>query len=215
VRPARKSFDAVCGVCFKQGLHFAEIAARANGHLRKNQYTYLGDSTLPMTNTASPADTLPGNFLILEILNRYVPEVLQTMAGMTAVPGPGQPNAPQPATLTGVTGSIGLSGKVHGVVYTAFAEELAQLVAEKILGGPASSQDVSDVVAELTNMITGNLKSQLCDRGHNCSLSIPSVVRGEHISVSAKTASISIRNDYHFEGCPEPLVLQIFAVLEK
>jgi chemotaxis protein CheX len=155
------------------------------------------------------------NVLILEMINRYVPEVLQTMAGMTMLPGAGQASAPQPTKLTGISGSIGLSGKVHGVVYTAFSEDLAKIIAEKILGGSATEQDVADVVAELTNMITGNLKSQLCDLGHNCSLSIPSVVRGEEISVSAKTASISVRNSFTFEGCPDPLVLQVFAVLEN
>jgi CheY-specific phosphatase CheX len=157
----------------------------------------------------------PANVLILEMINRYVPEVLQTMAGMTAFPGSGQASAPQPTILTGISGSIGLSGKVHGVVYTAFSEDLAKIIAGKILGCDASDQDVSDVVAELTNMITGNLKSQLCDLGHNCALSIPSVVRGDEISVSAKTASISVRNSFTFEGCPDPLILQVFAVLEK
>jgi chemotaxis protein CheX len=153
--------------------------------------------------------------LILGMINRYVPEVLQTMAGLSAVPGAGQTGAPQPTQLSGISGSIGLSGKVHGVVYTAFSEDLAKLVAEKILGGSASDQDVADVVAELTNMITGNLKSQLCDLGHNCSLSIPSVVRGDEISISAKSASISVRNSFTFEGCPDPLVLHVFAVLEN
>lgn len=155
------------------------------------------------------------NVLVLEMINRYVPEVLQTMAGMSAMPGAGQSSAPQPTLLSGISGSIGLSGKVHGVVYTAFSEDLAKLIAEKILGGSASDQDVADVVAELTNMITGNLKSQLCDLGHNCSLSIPSVVRGEEISISAKSASISVRNSFTFEGCPDPLVLHVFAVLEN
>jgi len=139
---------------------------------------------------------------------------MQTMVGVTAQPGTGNDNAPQPSTLVGVTGSIGLSGKVNGMVYTAFSYDLAQCVAEKILGGTASDQDVSDVIAELTNMITGNLKSQLCDLGYNCSLSIPSVVKGDDIRVSAKTASVSVRNEYAIEGCPGSLVVQAFAALE-
>jgi chemotaxis protein CheX len=157
---------------------------------------------------------LPGGELFLATLNRYVPEVIQTMVGVMATPGTGNSNAPQPSSLVGVTGSIGLSGKVNGMVYTAFSYELAKCVAEKILGGSASEQDVSDVVAELTNMITGNLKSQLCDTGFNCSLSIPSVVKGDDIKVSAKTASVSVRNDYTLEGCPGSLVVQVFAALE-
>jgi chemotaxis protein CheX len=156
----------------------------------------------------------PNGAVFLATLNRYVPEVMQTMVGVTAQPGTGNDNAPQPSTLVGVTGSIGLSGKVNGMVYTAFSYDLAQCVAEKILGGTASDQDVSDVIAELTNMITGNLKSQLCDLGYNCSLSIPSVVKGDDIRVSAKTASVSVRNEYAIEGCPGNLVVQAFAALE-
>ena len=157
---------------------------------------------------------MPDGELFLATINRYVPEVMQTMVGVMATPGTGNANAPQPSSLVGVTGSIGLSGKVNGMVYTAFSYDLAKCVAEKILGGSASDQDVSDVVAELTNMITGNLKSQLCDTGFNCSLSIPSVVKGDDIKVSAKTASVSVRNDYTLEGCPGSLVVQVFAALE-
>lgn len=156
-----------------------------------------------------------GNQLFLDTLNHFVPEVLRTMAGLSAVPGKGNLNAPQPSILNGISGSIGLSGKVHGVVYTAFSNSLGQMIAEKILGGSAGEQDVNDVIAELTNMFTGNLKSVLCDRGHNCSLTIPSVVRGDEISISAKSATISVSNTFTVEGSPDPLVLQVFAVLEK
>ena len=163
-----------------------------------------------MSDSSAQASTM-----FLETLNHFVPEVLRTMAGLSAIPGKGNANAPQPSVLKGISGSIGLSGRVHGVVYTAFSNSLGQLVAEKILGGSAGDQDVNDVVAELTNMFTGNLKSILCDRGYNCALSIPSVVRGEEISISAKSASISVSNTYAIEGCPDPLVLHVFAILEN
>jgi CheY-specific phosphatase CheX len=135
------------------------------------------------------------------------------MAGVCAVPSTGNLNAPQPSILKGISGSIGLSGKVNGVVYTAFSPSLGQLVADKILGGSASEQDVNDVIAELTNMFTGNLKSKLCDLGFNCTLTIPSVVRGDKISISAKTASISVSNSFTVEGIPDPLVLHVFAII--
>ena len=157
----------------------------------------------------------PGNQIFLDTLNHFVPEVLRTMAGLSSVPGKGNPNAPQPSVLKGISGSIGLSGRVHGVVYTAFSNSLGQMIAEKIFAGSAGEQDVNDVVAELTNMFTGNLKSILCDRGYNCSLTIPSVVRGDEISISAKSATISVSNTFTVEGNSDPLVLHVFAVLEK
>jgi chemotaxis protein CheX len=157
--------------------------------------------------------TAPGNTMFLSNMNHFVPEVLRTMAGLSAVPAVGNLNAPQPSILAGISGSIGLSGRVNGVVYTAFSPSLGQMVAEKILGGSAGDQDVNDVIAELTNMFTGNLKSQLCDAGYNCTLTIPSVVRGDQISISAKTASISVSNSFTVEGNPDPLVLHVFAIV--
>jgi CheY-specific phosphatase CheX len=159
--------------------------------------------------------SIPEKHAILQILNRYVPEVLEMMAGVKAVPGGGDESAPDTTELEGIAGAIGLSGKVSGIVYTAFSDDLARMVAGKIMGGEAGEQEMCDVVGELTNMITGNLKSRLCDMGFNCSLSIPSVVAGKKIRVRANTAQMSISNEYRIEGCPDPLKLQVFAVLDN
>lgn len=161
-----------------------------------------------------PSPEKPGPSLFIQTINRYVPEVMQTMVGLSATPGKGIENYPQPSKLKGVTGAIGLSGKVNGIVYTAYSEGLSKHVAEKILGGAAGEQDVLDVVAELTNMITGNLKSTLCDMGYNCTLSIPSVMQGDEISVSAKNATICVGNDYAIEGSTDSLHVVVFAALE-
>jgi chemotaxis protein CheX len=156
-----------------------------------------------------------GDSLIIETINRYVPEVIQTMVGLTATPAQGIENYPQPSILQGVTGSISLSGRANGIVYTAYSESLSKHVAEKILGGSAGDQDISDIVAELTNMITGKLKSPLCDMGYNCALSIPSVMRGDEITVSTKNATISVGNDYAIEGSSDSLRVLVFASLEN
>jgi CheY-specific phosphatase CheX len=162
-----------------------------------------------------PSPEKPKPSLFIQTINRYVPEVMQTMVGLSATPGTGIENYPQPSKLKGVTGAIGLSGKVNGIVYTAYSEGLSKHVAKKILGGAAGEQDVLDVVAELTNMITGNLKSTLCDMGYNCTLSIPSVMRGDEVSVSAKNATICVGNDYAIEGSTDPLRVLVFAALEN
>lgn len=162
-----------------------------------------------------PGPEKPGNSFFIETINRYVPEVIQTMVGLTATPAQGIENYPQPSKLKGVTGAISLSGKVNGMVYTAYSESLSKHVAEKILGGSAGDQDISDVVAELTNMIAGNLKSTLCDMGYHCALSFPSVMRGDEIRVSAKNATICVGNDYAIEGSSDLLRVLVFAALEN
>lgn len=149
---------------------------------------------------------------LLAIINKCVPDIFRTMAGMTAVPGPGDPDAPRPSTLNGVTGSVSLSGQANGVVYTAYSDGLAKYLSSTVLGcSDPNDGDISDVVGEFTNMITGNLKSQLCDKGFPCSLSIPTVLRGGDISVVSKNAPISIRNTYYFEEQKEELVVLVFA----
>ena len=42
---------------------------------------------------------------------------------------------------------------------------------------------VTDAIGELSNMVAGYVKSRLCDSGLPCTLTIPSVVRGQELSV--------------------------------
>jgi chemotaxis protein CheX len=138
------------------------------------------------------------------------------MVGIQMSPGNGEQDAPRPSIFDGVTGSVSLTGRVDGVVYTAFTDKFATLVAGRILGAESITEsDVSDVVGELTNMISGNLKSQLTDLGYNCQLSIPTVMRGGHIAVVAKDAPLSIRNTYSLADIGETLTVQVFARFDK
>jgi CheY-specific phosphatase CheX len=55
-----------------------------------------------------------------------------------------------------------------------------------MLGMPVEelgAAEVNDVVGELSNMIGGNFKSRLNDAGFSCSLSVPTVVRGDHLQI--------------------------------
>ncbi len=76
-------------------------------------------------------------------------------------------------------GTIGFAGKAVGAVYLRMSTETAKAIAALILGlKPAEldSQDmVNDVIGELLNIVTGNLKSNLCDAGLECRLQTPQV----------------------------------------
>jgi chemotaxis protein CheX len=152
---------------------------------------------------------------LLQIIDKNVPEVFLTMAGLKAAPGSGDEHPRRPSTLSGVTGAVSLSGKASGIVYTGFSQRLADAVTVRMLGVESPvEEDVSDVVGEFTNMITGNLKSQLCDAGYACQLSIPTVLRGGEISVVAASAPLCVRNTYFFEELEENLVVLVFAKLD-
>lgn len=48
---------------------------------------------------------------------------------------------------------------------------------------------VNDTMGELANMIVGQVKSRLCDRGYECVLTVPSVVRGQNFSIESTTGT--------------------------
>ena len=152
---------------------------------------------------------------LLQIIDKNVPDVFLTMAGLKAIPGSGERHPRRPSTLSGVTGAVSLSGKASGIVYAGFSESMAVAVTIRMLGGESpGEEEISDVVGEFTNMITGNLKSQLCDAGYPCQLSIPTVMRGGEISVVAASAPLCVRNTYFFEELQQQLTVLAFAKLE-
>lgn len=86
-----------------------------------------------------------------------------------------------------VVGSVGFAGKVRGVVYIHFSDTFAGSVSSIMMGmttDELGESEVNDVVGELSNMIGGGLKSRLTDAGLSCQLSVPTVMRGEHLRIT-------------------------------
>ena len=101
-----------------------------------------------------------------------------------------------------VIGNVGFAGDANGLVYLCFTDSFARHAAGHILGMSAGEIEmhghevVKDVIGEITNMTTGGFKNALCDYGFPCMLSLPTIVRGDRLSVSAiKSAS---RGIFHF-----------------
>jgi chemotaxis protein CheX len=125
---------------------------------------------------------LPG---ISEFMAGHLVEVFDTMLTMKAVRHPG---APVPVFPARVTGSVGFAGdNVNGAVYLHLSASFALQVAATMLGlTPADISDeneVNDVVGEATNMVTGGLKSWLCDNGAPCAMSTPAIIRGTSFAI--------------------------------
>jgi chemotaxis protein CheX len=98
-----------------------------------------------------------------------------------------------------VIGNVGFAGEANGLVYLCFTDVFARYAASHILGMTAAEIEahghevVKDVVGEITNMTTGGFKNALCDYGFPCKLSLPTIVRGDHLSIAAiKSASRGI-----------------------
>jgi len=116
---------------------------------------------------------------VCEFMTRHLVDVFSTMLSMPAlvVPGAGLPQFDDR-----VTGCVGFAGpKVTGAVYLHMGAPFAAKVAAAMLGlepGDLGETEVNDVVGEATNMLTGGLKSWLCDMGSECAVSTPAIIRG-------------------------------------
>lgn len=117
-----------------------------------------------------------------------------------------------------VFGNVGFVGIVSGMVYFGMAQASAQRIAASMLD--MSLEEVSDghalvndVIGELSNMTAGAFKNQLCDRGYNCRLSIPSIIRGKYFVVEGDEAEL--REVFTFKISEEVVVFEIFMKLDS
>lgn len=92
-----------------------------------------------------------------------------------------------------VAGSVGFIGTITGVVFVYSTARFARTATGRMLGmreGEISSEEmVNDAVGEITNMVVGQIKSHLADRGMKCVLTIPSIVRGSHFTIEPTSSS--------------------------
>lgn len=129
------------------------------------------------------------NAVLASILN-----VLSTMARIEAKPG-------RPVLKNGdiargdVTGIIGLIGdKARGSIAISFSEPVILDIAKRMLNeAPADiDQTVTDLVGELTNMVSGGAKKLLGDRGYVFEMALPAVIAGKNHVVDHKSTGTKI-----------------------
>ncbi|MEN9575235.1 MAG: Chemotaxis phosphatase CheX [Verrucomicrobiota bacterium] len=56
---------------------------------------------------------------------------------------------------------------------------------------------IDDVIGELSNMVVGNFKSNLCDAGLNCKLSPPAISRTSDFSLRTAPGNLAERIGFH------------------
>ena len=122
---------------------------------------------------------------VCEFMTRHLVDVFDTMLAMKAAP---VPKGGLPHFHERVTGSVGFAGdRVTGAVYLHLQAAFASRVAAAMLGLPPAENigeaEINDVVGEVTNMLTGGLKSWLCDEGADCAVSTPAIIRGTAFAI--------------------------------
>jgi chemotaxis protein CheX len=80
-----------------------------------------------------------------------------------------------------ITGMIGLAGTFKGVLAIHFSNDIAMAVTGSFLGLDVEeiNEDVHDAVGEIANMLGGDLKAILSDKGKDIQLSLPSTIGGD------------------------------------
>lgn len=112
-----------------------------------------------------------------------------------------------------LTGNVGFAGDINGVVYLCMSEDFALFAVSTILGMSVSEVEfhgpevVKDAIGEVTNMTVGGFKNSLCDLGFPCKLTLPTIVRGHKLTVSALRGTV--RHVFRFTCAGHTLVADI------
>ena len=142
-------------------------------------------------------------------LSGHLADVFSTMLSMEAVP---RPMTEPPHFPERVTGCVGFGGEsANGVVYLHLSAPFANRATAAMLGLPpeelSGEAEVNDVVGEVTNMLTGGLKSWLCDGGAPCAVSTPAIIRGASFTVEPIP---DVRREWlAFDCCGEQVVVEL------
>jgi chemotaxis protein CheX len=111
-------------------------------------------------------------------------EVFATMLGLELEVQPPYFDSKEARPTDGVVGLIGLAGRWVGTGSIACSAELACKISSQFLMAEytAVDQDVLDAVAEVTNMIIGNVKTLIEEELGPMGLSIPTVIFGRNFT---------------------------------
>jgi len=79
-----------------------------------------------------------------------------------------------------ISAIIELSGECKGSIGVSFSEKCILHIADKMLGEKydALNDDISDMVGEIVNMISGDARRELVHLGMNFTAGIPSLIKG-------------------------------------
>jgi chemotaxis protein CheX len=127
---------------------------------------------------------------IVSMIVTATSEVFGTMLNLPLEADPSHQEPVHPATYDGVVALLGVAGPWTGTGRISCSPEFACTMAGALLMSSYESVDeeVMDAVAEVSNMVIGNVKTLLEERVGPLALSIPAVIYGR----SYKTRSAGV-----------------------
>ena len=132
-------------------------------------------------------------------------ELFATMLQLPIEHGPFYDEVAEPESLDGVVALVGIAGSWTGSGRIACTPPFACRLAGALLMQPyeAVNEEVLDAVAEISNMIIGNVKSIFEEKLGPLALSVPTVIFGRNYRTHSSAARIrsALRSD---AGRPRP-----------
>ena len=101
-----------------------------------------------------------------------------------------------------VSGLIGMVGpQTRGSFSITFDKSLALDIMRRMLGEAPNgiNEEVTDMVGEITNMVTGGAKRMLAEKGYDFDMATPVVVSGPSHTISHKTDSTKLLMPFESE----------------
>lgn len=141
----------------------------------------------------------------VEFVNPFLESILNVLSTMAMLEAkPGKPAIKTSEVANGdVTGLIGMAGgKAKGTLAVTFSEPVILEITKRMLGEEVTSIDntVTDMVGEITNMVTGGAKKILSEKGYRFDMAIPSVVAGKNHVIRHKSKAQIIIVPFHTEA---------------
>ena len=101
-------------------------------------------------------------------------------------------------------GSVEFAGDVNGNVSMQINQDFSKVMVANLLGIKPEEvddeEDIKDMIGELTNIITGNLRTAFCDIGMNCEMSPPIVTTGVDFKITTMNMDKSERFAFEYYG---------------
>ena len=112
-----------------------------------------------------------------------------------------------------ITGTVGFIGKMTGIIYIFMDLPLAMNATCRMLDlepediESEGHETVNDAIGEMTNMIVGTFKNDLSNKGYECRMTIPSILRGSNYTI--EPAEAALRRIYKFDCEGSSFVIDI------
>jgi chemotaxis protein CheX len=139
-----------------------------------------------------------------DFINPFLSATVNVLEMMAFVkPVAGKPFLKKDKKASGdISGIIGLTGATKGVIVISLSKDAALKIVGGMLGETLTemNSDISDAVGEITNMISGDARRVLAEKGHNFEAGLPSVIVGPNHEIESMTTGATVAIPFTVDG---------------